>query len=50
MKEKIEIKILKVISRAIMTTAIREANAACFLFSYQPKIPNGLKKISDDTK
>lgn len=44
MKEKVEIKMLKTISKVIMTTAKKEANSACFLFGYQPKIPNGLKK------
>lgn len=45
MKKDNEKKILQALSKLVMATAEKEADSACFLFSYQPKMPDELKKV-----
>lgn len=44
MKERLCKKALEIASNAIYKTAVKEADSACLLFSYQPKVPKKLKK------
>ena len=37
-------KTLEVVARIVMATAVKEADSACLLFAYQPKMPDELKR------
>lgn len=36
-------KTLELLAKVVFSTAEKEANSACFLFGYQPKVPTELK-------
>ena len=43
MKHTVEKKAMEVLAKVVKATAQKEADSACFLFSYQPKLPKQLK-------
>ena len=45
MKRETKKKTLEILAKMAMATATKEANSACFLFGYQPKVPDELKKM-----
>lgn len=44
MKKNVELKSLEILAKLAFSTAAKEANSACFLFGYQPKVPAALKE------
>lgn len=45
MRKETKNKVLEVLAKMAMASASKEADSACFLFGYQPKMPDKLKKI-----
>lgn len=43
MEKNIKQKSLELLAKIVFLTAKKEANSACFLFGYQPKVPTELK-------
>lgn len=43
MEKYIKKKSLELLAKIVFSTAEKEANSACFLFGYQPKVPTKLK-------
>lgn len=48
MRRETKKKVLEVLAKMAMATASKEADSACFLFGYQPKMPDKLKKIKKE--
>lgn len=44
MKTKLKKSVLEFSAKMIKNVAVKEANSACVLFSYQPEVPEKLKK------
>lgn len=45
---KMKQKALRLISKAALANARKEANSACLLFGYQPKMPEKLKHFKKE--
>lgn len=49
MRRETKERTLKVLAKMAIMSATKEANSACFLFGYQPKMPDELKKMRKKT-
>ncbi|MGB8455009.1 MAG: cyclic lactone autoinducer peptide [Anaerocolumna sp.] len=45
MKNEMEKKVLKVVSKVAMGSAKKTANSACVFLGYQPKLPQSVNKL-----
>ncbi|MBB5196129.1 cyclic lactone autoinducer peptide [Anaerocolumna cellulosilytica] len=45
MKKDLERLSLKLMSKAILKSTVKEANTCCFFIGYQPELPKAVKKL-----
>lgn len=45
MKKQLKKLSLEIASKVILESAQKEVNSACFFLGYQPKLPEGVKKL-----
>ncbi|WP_077610977.1 cyclic lactone autoinducer peptide [Clostridium sp. Marseille-P2415] len=45
MKKELKTLSLELVSKAILKSAVKEANSSCFFIGYQPKLPKDVLKL-----